>query len=135
MIEIAKKNIKDSLINNIKFEHYTIFDKNYEESAFDVIMVLYILHLIDNTKEVMERLSKLLKPGGLIISATPCMGENKFILNFLLFLGNKMGLIPKVQSIKISELKGLIISLNFEIVKYICLDKWNQEYFIVAKKL
>ena len=82
----------------------------------------------------MQRMNELLKPGGLIISATPCMGE-KIFLCILLSLVSKIGLIPKIRSFKISELEDSIANGNFEIVETECLHQRSQQYFISAKKV
>lgn len=133
MIEIAKRKADGRKIENIDYEHSTIFDERYKKGSFDVILVFYILHLLEDTPKVMQRINELLKPGGLIISATPCMGEKTF-LNILLSLVSKIGLIPKIRSFKISELEDSIANVNFEIVETECLNQNSPEYFIVTKK-
>lgn len=83
----------------------------------------------------LHRINELLKPGGLIISATPCMGEKKTFLSTLLLLLSKIGLVPNTRSFKISELEDSIVNGNFEIVETECLHQSGQQYFIVAKKI
>ncbi len=134
MIEIAKNKADWRKIENIDYAHSTIFDEKHKSGSFDVILVFYILHLLDDTHEVMQRINELLKPGGLIISATPCMGEKTF-LSILFSLVSKIGLIPNIRSFKISELEDSIANGNFEIVETECLHQSSQQYFIVAKKL
>lgn len=80
MIEIAKKKADGRKIENIDYAHSTIFDERYKRCSFDVILVFYILHLLEDPHKVMQRINELLKPGGLIISATPCMGEKTFLI-------------------------------------------------------
>ena len=134
MIEIAKRKADGRKIENIDYEHSTIFDERYKRGSFDVILVFNILHLLEDTPKVMRRINELLKPGGLIISTTPCMGEKTF-LSILLSLLSKIGLIPKIRSFKISELEDSIANVNFEIVETECLHQRSQQYFIVAKKI
>jgi len=78
-------------------------------------------------------MNELLKPGGFLISATPCLGE-KLFLRSLLFLAGKVGLVPYTRSFKIRHLVGTIEESHFTIVESDCLKKSSQEYFIVAKK-
>ncbi len=134
MIEIAKRKADMCKIENIDYAHSTIFDERYKRGSFDVILVFYVLHLLEDSPKVMKRISELLKPGGLIISTTPCMGENTF-LNIGLSLVSKIGLIPKFRSFKSSELEDSIVNGNFEIVETECLHQSGQQYFIVAKKI
>ncbi len=133
MIEIAKRKADGRKIENIDYAHSTIFDERYKRGSFDVILVFYILHLLEDPHKVMQRINELLKPGGLIISATPCMGEKTF-LSILLSLVSKIGLIPSIRSFKISELEDSIANGNFEIVETECLHQSSYQYFIVAKK-
>lgn len=134
MIDIARKKADARKIKNIDYAHAAIFDERYKTSSFDVIMAFYILHLLEDADKVMERMNKLLKPEGLIISATPCLGETKF-LKVLLSLLSKTGLIPKARSFKISELQAIIANGGFKIVRTECLHKSSQQYLIVARKI
>jgi 2-polyprenyl-3-methyl-5-hydroxy-6-metoxy-1,4-benzoquinol methylase len=134
MIEAAKEKTVEGKVKNIDFAQTTIFDEKLKTGSFDVILCFYLLHLVEDTPKVMQRINELLKPGGLIISATPCMGEKTF-LSILLSLVSKIGLIPKFRSFKSSELEDSIVNGNFEIVETECLHQSGQQYFIVAKKI
>lgn len=133
MIAIARKKANERKIENIDYACSTIFDERYDSGAFDAVMAFYILHLSEDPHKVMQRISQLLKPDGLIVSATPCMGEKK-TLQSILSLAGKIGLVPNIQSFKISELEDLIVRGNFEIIETECLRPSTQEYFIVGKK-
>lgn len=105
-----------------------------EKGSYDVVMAFYILHLLDDPQKVIQRIHELLKPEGLIISATPCIGEKKTFLSILLLLASKIGSVPNIRSFKISELKDSIAKGNFQLVETKCLHQKTQQYFIVAKK-
>lgn len=83
---------------------------------------------------VIQRINELLRPGGLLISATPCMGEKIFLRN-LLFFASRVSLVPNIRSFKISKLVHIIEEGNFSIVETDCLKKSSQEYFIIARKI
>jgi 2-polyprenyl-3-methyl-5-hydroxy-6-metoxy-1,4-benzoquinol methylase len=51
-----------------------------------VILAFHVLHLLEDTQEVVQRMHELLKPGGLFVSATACMGEKSFLGMFLLLV-------------------------------------------------
>jgi 2-polyprenyl-3-methyl-5-hydroxy-6-metoxy-1,4-benzoquinol methylase len=135
MIEIARKKTNGRHIENIEYVHSTIFDEKYKRSSFDVILGFYILHLLENIPEAMHRINELLKPGGLIISATPCLGEKMNFLSILLFLESKIGFIPNIKLFKASELKASFANENFGIIETEYLHQRGQQYFIAAKKL
>lgn len=132
MVEIAKKKAEDRKITNTEYLHATIFDERLKENSFDAVTAFYILHLLEDANLALQRIHNLLKPGGLFISATPCMAGKPF-LNFLLSLTGKIGLTPKFTAFKISQLNDLIGS-KFEILESECLKKDSQQCFIVARK-
>ena len=134
MIEIAEKKAGERKIENIDYAHSTIFDERYERGSFDVILAFYILHLLEEPHKVMQRMNELLKPGGLIISATPCMGE-KTLLSIPLSLLSRIGLVPKIRLFKLPELEEAIADGDFEIVEAECLHQSTRQYFIAAKKV
>lgn len=134
MIEIAKKKAEGRNIKNIEFAHTTLFDERYQSGSLDAVLVFYILHLLEEPQKVIQRIDELLKPGGLIVSATPCVGE-KIFPGILLSLVSKVGLIPKIRSYKFAELEDLFVNGNFEIVETECLVKNSQQNIIIAKKI
>lgn len=78
MIELAKDKAKELKVRNIDFVQATIFDEKLKIGSFDVILCFYLFHLLEDTPKVMQRINDLLKPGGLIISATPCFRGSYF---------------------------------------------------------
>lgn len=133
MIEIAAKKAKERNITNINYAHSTIFDERHKKDSLDVILAFHVLHLLEDEQIVLQRMIELLKPGGLLISATPCVGEKPFLRN-LLSLAGRVGLVPKIRSFKIRHLVDTIKEANFTIVESDCLKKSSQEYFIVGRK-
>ncbi|MEA3294579.1 MAG: class I SAM-dependent methyltransferase [Euryarchaeota archaeon] len=127
MIETAKRKAG----KNVNFEKATIFEK-YKKETFNVILAFNILHLLEEPQKVMQRINKLLKPEGLLISVTPCLGEKYSFLSVFLVLLRKIRILPYIRSFNISELKELI-SGNFQIVETGNLPPMN--YLIIAKKI
>jgi len=134
MIDVAKRKADERDIQNINYAQLTIFDDRYKNESFNVILAFNILHLLEDAQKVMQRINELLKPEGLFISATACMGEKKSFIGFLLFLLNKMRIIPHTKFLKFSELEGLIANENFQIIKTEDLHDTPPSYFVVAKK-
>jgi 2-polyprenyl-3-methyl-5-hydroxy-6-metoxy-1,4-benzoquinol methylase len=134
LVELAKKTAAERKTENMEFSCSSIFDIDYEDNFFDVILILYIFHLLEDLPAVLKRVSQLLKPNGKIISSTPCMAEKNRFLSAILTLGSYFGIVPKIKAFKIDELKTLITNANFQITESELLDKNGQQYFIVAKK-
>lgn len=132
MIDVAKEKTLEHKVKNIDLAQTTIFDEKLETGSFDVILCFYLLHLVEDTPKVMQRINELLKPGGLFLSATPCMRGT--FLGVLLSPVSKIGLIPQITSFKITELEDSIASEYFEIIETECLNQRSQQYFIAAKR-
>jgi 2-polyprenyl-3-methyl-5-hydroxy-6-metoxy-1,4-benzoquinol methylase len=132
MIEVAKRKAAGQSTEKLDFKQSTIFDEGLMKESFDVILVFNILHFMEDIPKTMQRINELLKPGGLFISKTPCMGEEKSVLNRLLSLVTKIGIIPPMRFFKIAEMEGSVTRGNFHIIETECLTP--TEYFIVARK-
>lgn len=139
MIEIAKRKVYDRKTLNVDFTQATIFDERLLKESFDVILAFNILHYLEDTQDVMQRINELLKPGGLFISSTECMGEEekkKFsrFLSFSALFVMKKARIVSTKFFKFSELEDLINKGNFQIIETEKLKLRDlRYYFIVAK--
>jgi 2-polyprenyl-3-methyl-5-hydroxy-6-metoxy-1,4-benzoquinol methylase len=138
MIDSAKRKAAGHKIKNVNFAQATIFEEKFKRESFDVILAFNILHLAGDTQKVMQRLNDLLKPGGLIISVTACLGEKRtfksFLLFLMIFLLSKTGMLPNMRFFKVSELEDSITHGNFQIVETGIFKDSPMIYFIAAKK-
>jgi 2-polyprenyl-3-methyl-5-hydroxy-6-metoxy-1,4-benzoquinol methylase len=135
MIDVAEREARERGVDNVHYAQSTIFDDNYENASFDVILAFNVLHLLEDAQRVAQRISELLKPGGLFISATPCMGEKKSFLSGLFFLLSKTGIAPYIRFPTFSELEDLVAGRDLQIVETRDLHQTPPNYFIVAKKI
>jgi ubiquinone/menaquinone biosynthesis C-methylase UbiE len=134
MIEIAKKKVNDRNLTNITFFQTTIFDDRFTEENFDVIFGFYVLHLLEEINTAIQRINEILRPGGYLISVTPCMKEKKKISGIFLSLLSKIRLVPKIKLFKFSDLENLLKEGNFKIEETYTFEKNSPEYLVIAKK-
>ncbi len=133
MIAIAQRNAVDSHVENVHFSQSTIFEEQFKDESFDVITAFNVLHLVE-TQPVLRRINELLKPGGLFISDTPCLGDAKSVVSFVISLASKVGLVPKIQKLCVAGLEDLLENERFQIIeKEHSIDTVPLD-FIVAKK-
>jgi 2-polyprenyl-3-methyl-5-hydroxy-6-metoxy-1,4-benzoquinol methylase len=135
MISIANRRAAEKKIENARFFTLTQH-KNESLINYDVIISLYVLHLINDVKPVINQIYNLLAPGGIFISSTVCLGEKKSFMFYMLRFIYKIGLIPELTLYKSKELVKLIESERFQIIENVDL-KTEQSYsnlFIVAMK-
>jgi len=133
MIEVAKGKSEERKIKNVNFTQSTIFDERFESESFDVILTFNVLHYIEDTQKIMQRVNELLKPGGVFISATACLRERRSFLSILMVLLTKIRIIPAMRFFKISELENIIEKGKFRIMETKNLSNLP-DCFIVAKK-
>jgi 2-polyprenyl-3-methyl-5-hydroxy-6-metoxy-1,4-benzoquinol methylase len=138
MIEIARRKADERGIKNIAFTKAAIFDESLGKESFDVILSLSILHLVEDPTQAMDRINQLLKPGGVFISATPCLGEKAFVsilMNIPIFLFSKIGILPPINFFSVSNLAASIKNVSFQIIENENLSVHPlTECFIVARK-
>jgi 2-polyprenyl-3-methyl-5-hydroxy-6-metoxy-1,4-benzoquinol methylase len=139
MIDIANKKADEYKIKNVDFTHSTIFDKKLQKGSFDVVMAFSVLHLVEDLPHVLSQINSVLKPGGFLISATPCVGEKTFfglVVSVPVFLLSKIGFLPHVNFISVSMLADLITEERFQVIESVSLSVLPvTEVFIVARKV
>ena len=133
MIEIARGRASAENIGNVNFTRSTMDDFNVADESLDAVLGLSILHLLDNWEDVIARVYKMLKPGGVFASSTACIAEMMRIFRIILPIGNFLGLMPKVLIFTTKELKDSLTHAGFEIER-----QWQpgkgKAVFIVARK-
>ena len=133
MIAIAQNKAKDNKIENVSFECSTIDELNIPEQTLDVVLGLSILHLLDNKEAVIAQVYKMLKPGGIFVTSTACLGDSMACFKFIGPVGKFFGLIPLVKVFTQKELADSLTDAGFAI-DYQWQPGKNKAVFIVAKK-
>ncbi len=134
MLNFAKEKAKQSQRDNITFQVDTIEDLQLPDHSFDVVMGHSILHLLKNKDAAIEKVFKLLKPGGYFVSSTVCIGSGMSYIRFVLPVMRLLGKAPFVDVMTKDELVNTILSAGFTIE-----FQWQQKAkvavpFIIAKK-
>lgn len=133
MLEFAQGKADAAGVENITFKQQTIDELNAPDGTIDAVLGLSILHLLRNKEEAIAKVYRALKPGGIFVSSTVCLGENLSILKLILPIGYFLGLLPLVQFFTVKELKDSLTGAGFEID-----HEWQpgngNSVFIVAKK-
>jgi ubiquinone/menaquinone biosynthesis C-methylase UbiE len=134
MIEIAQGKADEKKIQNVTFRCSTIDDFSTSDRSLDAVLGLSILHLLNDKEEVIAKVHKMLKPGGIFVTSTACLGDSMRYLSFVVPIGRFLGLMPLVKIFTTQELVDSLTKGGFEI-DY----KWqpgkNKAVFIVARKV
>ncbi len=134
MIAIAKERNAIRKKKNIRFQRATVYDVQGHEEQFDLVLTFNMLHLLDDVSEAVDRIHDLLKPGGLLISSTPCKTEHISLNNLFLSTLGISGFVPHLKFSQPAELKDLVITAGFDIINVHSFKSSTPNYFMVAKK-
>ncbi len=133
MIQIAREKAADAGVSNITFTSSTLAEVSVKDASIDVVLGLNILHLIDDRKAAIAKVKRILKPGGLFISSTACMGGSPVrFIKLIAPLARWVGLMPEFYVFTRAELKEEIVSSGFDIENEWFHGKSVESSFIVA---
>ena len=133
MIEIARSKAEAQNIKNITFEQLTIDELTVCDRTLDVVLGLSILHLLENKEEAIAKVHKMLKPGGIFVTSTACLGDTMKWFKIVAPIGKFFGLIPLVKVFTVKELEDSLTDAGFSI-DYHWQPGKDKAVFIVAKK-
>jgi 2-polyprenyl-3-methyl-5-hydroxy-6-metoxy-1,4-benzoquinol methylase len=138
MIELAKLAAATRATKNVSFAKATIFDQALETESFDAVLACNVLHALEDPQRTVARIRELLKPGGLLIAQTPCLGETMSFRNAASFqvfrLLGALGAIPRVRRFRSGDIDELITSSRLRIVDSDRMFHEMPSYFVVARK-
>lgn len=133
MIDIAKGKAVAGQVDNITFETRAAADHAIAESRYDVIMAHNLLHLLKDPEAVIAAAFRGLKPGGVFVTSSACIGDMSWYFRILAPVGHFLRLFPLIQVFTQAQLEQSHIEAGFEIDQA-WLPKKNAAVFIVAKK-
>jgi len=116
MLDVGRSRASEAGIENVTFQQSTVEKLEAEPSSFDVVLALNILHLIEDPAAAVNKVSILLKPGGVFVTGTPCLGD--VLINYyriLIPLMRLLGKAPPVHYVKRSGLEGYFAGAGLEI--------------------
>jgi 2-polyprenyl-3-methyl-5-hydroxy-6-metoxy-1,4-benzoquinol methylase len=115
MLSIARSKAAAAGVGNVRFERADITDFVAPDASFDVILGLSILHLLADKDAVLAKVFRLLKPGGIFISSTTCVGDTMGLFKTIAPLGKALGLLPRLDVMTTGELVGSLGRAGFVI--------------------
>ena len=135
MIEIARAKAAADNIENVTFEQLPIEDLKTEAGSRDAVLSHSILHLLEDKEAAIRHIHKILKPGGVFISSTACLGDTMKFFKYIGPIGKSLGLIPLVKVFTVQDLVDSIAGNGQFEIEYQWQPKKGDSVFIVAKRL
>jgi len=121
-------------IKNVEFVQTTVFDERFDTGSFNVVMAFYVLHFCEDIDEVFRRIYGMLKPGGLFILETACLGEKNIITGKLIRSAGKLGFLPLINLLSNQQIELALEQTGFSVVEKTKFSESNDEYTLIAKK-
>ena len=135
MLEIGRGKARAAGVDNITFTLGTLIEFNAEDASMDAVLGLNVIHLLPDRQAVFAEVARILKPGGVFVSSTACLGHS--LLRFIKLvapLGKMMGLMPDVYIMTEAELANEITRAGFKIERQWHHGKGGIAVFMIARK-
>ena len=135
MLEIAREKSIKAGIENISFTCGTLIGHNAETDYFDAVLGLHVLHLLPDRQAVVSEIARILKPGGIFVSNTACLGHSYFrFVKPILPLAKLLGLMPEVFFMTEDELANEITKVGLVIENQRHQGMQDIEVFMISRK-
>ena len=117
MIAIAREKLASHPVPQLELNLADADGSLSEDNAYDVVLAFNMLHLVSSLPQTLKSVVKSLKPGGLLISKTPCLNEmNPLIPKIALPLMRVIGKAPPVLCFTAKQLQDAMKKAGLDIV-------------------
>ncbi len=133
MIEIARRKAAAGGVANVTFEQADVDTLDVADGSLDAVLALSVLHLLEDRHAVIARVHRMLKPGGIFVTSTACLGDTMSWFKFVAPLGKCLGIIPAVKVFTTEQLEADLVTAGFALA-YQWRPGKGKAVFIVARK-
>ena len=134
LLAIAEQRRAERKLDNVDFLQTSLFDERFQPGSFDLVMAFYVLHFFEDIDAVFQRIHDLLKPDGLFISETACLGAKSKMAGKLLRFAGHLGFLPKINLLTTRQLEQAMEQAGFSLVDKVQFSESNAEYTLFARK-
>ena len=117
MVAIAREKATAQSCSNVEFTVALAEHAPGTDASFDAVLAFNVLHVIGNRPATLRNVHRLLKPGGLFISKTPCLSEMNVLLRLAVPGMRLLGKAPFVSFFSASSLQQEIEDAGFTIME------------------
>lgn len=104
-------------LTNVEVSHAQIWDPSLTEGSFDAVTAFNVLCYLPDRPQVLARIRALLKPGGLFLSATDCLGEKLTRVGLKKWWNSHTGTMPYVAFDTKRGLERAVADAGFQVVE------------------
>ena len=133
MIEIARLKAAKAGVANVDFDVASIETLEAAPAEFDVVLGLSVLHLLKDKDAAVAKVCRLLKPGGVFISSTTCLGDTMAWMKLIAPAGAALGVLPTLDIMSSRQLKACLVGAGLVIEQVLDPGK-GKAVFVVARR-
>lgn len=134
MLRQAREKAEKLSKNNITFSIGELTKMEIVPESYDAVAAYNVLLYMKNQEEVLKKIYEILKPSGIFLSATDCLGRNLSKDAVKKFWKSKLHWMPYVAFDTPISLMRKIQKNGFEVLEIVNLHKNPPNIFIAAKK-
>ena len=136
MIAIAREKAAAQACGNVEFSVGTPDRMPWPDGAFDAVLAFNLWHLVADRASALAHVHRVLKPGGVFVSKTPCLAEMTPLIRLAVPVMQLVGKAPYVAIFSAPALEQEIETAGFTIVERARhgAGRKDARIFIVARK-
>lgn len=137
MIEIAHQRLAGQPSPQLRFAVADADALAFGQGSYDAVLAFNVLHLVCDLDAALALAAQALRPGGLLVSKTPCLAEmNPLIPHVAVPLMRAIGMAPPVLCLSEQRLQSAFVQQGLQIV---CAERHGTRgkdirAFVVARK-
>ena len=117
MVAIAEEKRAAAGLTNLRFVAAEAADPSLPAGSFDAVLAMNLLHLVPDMAATLAVAHGLLRPGGLLITKTPCLSDMNPLIRLVLPLMRWVGKAPaSVRCFTDQELLAALQAAGFTLV-------------------
>jgi SAM-dependent methyltransferase len=134
MIGIARERLDENPTPGLGFATGRPGDGSLPEGPFDAITAFNLLHLLPDLPGALAEMRALLRPGGLLITKTPCLGGNRYAALWPVVMALRLvGKAPPLRFVSPARIEAEIAGAGFEILERGDYPAMPPSRFVVAR--
>lgn len=135
MLEIGRGKASEAGVQNITFTRGTLTEFKAEAASLDAVLGLNVIHLVPDRQAVITEAARILKPDGIFVTSTVCLGHSYLrFIKLAVPLGKLLGLMPDVFILTEAELTSEVTDAGFVIERQWHHGKNGIAVFMIARK-
>lgn len=136
MIAIARKKASVQAIPNLEFSVAAAGALPGGDGTNDAVLAFNLFHLVTDRAAVWREIDRVLKPGGLLISKTPCIAEMNPMIRMAIPVMRLIGKAPDISTFRAGDLEEEIKAAGFNVIEQARHGSGRKDprIFLVARK-